>query len=103
MELFQEVIKYFPIMEAYAKKLFKKTPPAKRVGEWKNELAGEMIQWIWDELLDDHSVLYQTFLRAGFTNKLDMSWCMFEWHMWDCQLKRSKKQLSRADTSPVRE
>lgn len=103
MELFEEVLKYFPVMENYAKKLFKKTPPEKRVGEWKNELAGEMIQWIWDELLDEHSILYQTFLQAGFTNKLDMSWCMFEWHMWDCRIKQCRKRISRADTPPAQE
>ena len=91
MELFQEVLKYFPIMERHAKMLFKKVPPEKRVGQWKFDLAGEMIEWIWEELLDRHSILYQKFLQAGFTSKLDMSWCMFEWHMWDMRIKQSKK------------
>ena len=91
MELFDEVVKVFPTIQKHARYLFQKIPPVKRNGSWKNHLAAEMIQWIWDELLDDHTILYHTFLRAGFTNKLDMSVAVFEWYLMEHQLQKFRQ------------
>lgn len=102
MELFDEAIKHFPEIEKHARYLFKKVPPEKRRGKWKNPLAAEMVEWIWDELLDDHSRLYHLFLQAGYTYKLDMSLKVFEWYLLDHCMKQSQKEVNRADTPPAR-
>lgn len=91
MELFDEAVKHFPAIQKHARYLFKKVPPEKRYGHWKIPLAAEMIEWIWDELLDEHTILYQLFLRAGITYKLDMSMAMFEWYLLDHRIKQSQK------------
>ena len=103
MELFDEVEKQFPAIKKHAQYLFKKVPPENRRGKWKMALAAEMVEWIWDELLDEHTLLYQTFLRAGITYKLDMSLTVFEWYLLDHQLEKNRKKISRADTFPARE
>ena len=92
MELFEQVIKYLPVMHKHAKLLFAKIPPEKRFGNWKMRLAEEMLEWIWDELLDEHLFLYQTFLKAGYTNKLDMSVAMFQWYLMDDRLNRKSRK-----------
>ncbi len=93
MELFQEFEKQLPAMRKYARYLFKRVKPEEKLNRnWKFELAASMIEWIWDELLDEHTILYQTFLRAGFTNKLDMSYCAFEWYLYDNRIRQSRKK-----------
>jgi len=91
VELFDAIAKCFPAMRRHANYLFKqKTPEDRLKADWKTDVAVAMIEWIWDELLDEHTILYQTFLRAGFTNKFDMSYCAFEWYLCDYTLRHNK-------------
>ena len=104
MELFAEFEKQLPAIRKRGTYLLGKVKPEERLKRnWKYAPAAAMIEWIWDELLDEHTILYQTFLRAGFTNKLDMSYCVFEWYLYDNRLQKSKQAVNRADTSPARE
>ena len=92
MELFEVFEKQLPAIRKRAKYLFDKVKPEDKLKwNWKFDVAASLIEWIWDELLDEHTILYQTFLRAGFTNKLDMSYCVFEWYLYDNRLRQNKK------------
>jgi len=91
MELFEAFDKQLPAMRKRAAYLFHKVKPEDKLKrDWKFAVAASMIEWIWDELLDEHTILYQTFLRAGFTNKLDMSFCVFQWYLYDNRLRQKK-------------
>lgn len=91
MDLLNEAAKQFPLIQKHAQYLFKKVPPEKRHGKWKMTLAAEMIEWIWEELLDEHTILYQLFIRAGITYKLDMSMMVFEWYLLDHRIRQNRK------------
>ena len=92
MELFEAFEKQLPAMRKHGNYLLQKIKPEEKLKrDWKFDAAASMIEWIWDELLDEHTILYQTFLRAGFTNKLDMSYCVIEWYLYDNRLRQSRK------------
>lgn len=92
VELFECFIQQLPAMRKRAAYLFQKAKPEDKLKrDWKFDVAAAMIEWIWDELLDEHTILYQTFLRAGYTNKIDMRYYMFKWYLFDNRLRQRKK------------
>ena len=93
MELFEQFEKHLPAMRKHGNYLLNKVPPEEKVDiTWKFGPAAAMIEWIWDELLDEHTMLYQTFLRVGIATKTEMSAKLFEWYLMDNRLRQNKNK-----------
>ena len=103
MKLFEIVEKSLPDMRRHLHALAKKDPKEKRLSdEWKLPVGNEMLEWLWDEYLHEHSMIYQTFLKAGVHRKFDMACWLLIWTIWEDNLQQAE-QISRAGTSPAQE
>ena len=92
MELFELFEKHLPAMRRHGNYLLNKATPEEKLNpNWKFTAAASMIEWIWEQLLDEHTMLYQTFRRAGIETKLEMSAKLFEWYLLDNQLRQNKQ------------
>jgi len=91
MKLFEIVEKNLPDMRRHLHALAKKFPQNKRIDdEWKIWVGNAMLEWLWDEYLHEHSIIYQTFLKVGVSRKIDMACWLLIWTIWEDNLHQNR-------------
>ena len=85
MRFFEEMEKCFPEMRKHHMEWVNRNPTLSEA-----QSKTEMILWIKEHDLQEHSRIYQLFLKAGVESRLAMANEMLIWHICDWRLKKAE-------------
>ncbi len=89
MKLFQEMEKCFPEMRKHRDDLFLQYSQQAGSLDVSAQVKRELIRWIRETYLDEHSRLYHLFMAAGICSRHAMAHYMLSWHIYDWNIEHS--------------